>query len=507
MPSKFRPLSLFFALLLVATTWPVSNARAADEPTATPTAPIISDPPDEAAQADAAKLIRDLFGAQIDAAKTIIAKDELAKKLLQQGIDSKADPAGQFVLYKMARDLAIAVGDPAVALQSIDETARAFRIDSSTMRQETLAALAKTAINPIQSRALADAAWTALDEALADDNFDVAKLLATQGVAAAKRGKDIEMQRQWAARAKDLEELTAEFDAVRPALTAIVQKPLDPTANAAVGHYRIFVKGDWDTGLPMIALGAESPLQALAVVEMSPPAESEAQLKLADAWWDLAESSADAAEKDRLQGRAFFWYGQALPNLNGLPKAKVEKRLQEVTAKVFARVQAAVRGNKLQYTATVGQNRGAGFIDKPEEGALLVGFEVGFGGGREGQYVRSIRPLFLGARGEIPGSMHGGGRGDVLTVRAREGFAVGGVTIKASSRIEGLSVTFMQIQGTGLNTRNAYTSDWYGGHGGANFRIGGSGAPMVGLAGKADNMLQEIAPDADAVRGQGQGSG
>ena len=135
---------------------------------------------------------------------------------------------------------------------------------------------------------------------------------------------------------KDLEELTAEFDAVRPALTTIVQKPLDPTANAAVGHYRIFVKGDWDTGLPMIALGTESPLQALAIVEMSPPAEAEGQLKLADAWWDLAESSADAAEKDRLQGRALYWYGQALPNLNGLPKAKVEKRLQEVTAKVFS---------------------------------------------------------------------------------------------------------------------------------------------------------------------------
>ena len=175
----------------------------------------------------------------------------------------------------MARDLAVAVGDPAVALQSVDETDRAFRIDSYTMRQETLAALAKTAINPIQSRALADAAWTALDEALAADNFDVAKLLATQGVAAAKRGKDIDMQRQWTARAKDIEELTAEFDAVRPALTTIVQKPLDPTANAAVGHYRIFVKGDWDTGLPMIALGTESPLQALAIVEMSPPAEAE----------------------------------------------------------------------------------------------------------------------------------------------------------------------------------------------------------------------------------------
>jgi len=484
---------LIVALLFAATAWPSATARGADEPAAAPTVPTLSDPPDDAAQANAAKLIHDLFGTQIDVAKTNIAKDELAKKLLQQGIDSKADPAGQFVLYKMARDLAVGVGDPAVALQSIDETARAFRIDTYPMRQETLAALAKTAINPIQSRALADAAWTALDDALAADNFDVAKLLATQGLAAAKRGKDVDMLRQWTARAKDIEELESAFDDVRAALTTIEQKPLDPAANSAVGHYRIFVKGDWDTGLPMIALGKDSPLQALAIVEMLPPAEPEGQLKLADAWWDLADSSADAAEKDRLQGRALYWYGQSLPNLTGLPKAKVEKRLQDVTGKVFARVQAAVRGNKLQYTSTVGPNRGVGFIDKPDEGALLVGFEIGFGGGNEGQYVRSIRPLFLGARGEIQGSTHGGGRGDVLTVRAREGFAIGGLTLKAPNRIEGLSVTFMQIQGIGLNTRNAYTSDWYGGHGGTNIRLGGSGAPLVGIAGKADNTLQELA--------------
>jgi hypothetical protein len=479
-------------LLLVTAAWPGTKLGAADEPAAAPT---LLAPPDETAQADATKLIRELFGTQIDAAKTSIAKDELAKKLLQQGIDSKADPAGQFVLFRMARDLAVGVGDPAVALQAIDETARIFRLDAASLRQETLAALAKTAINPLQSRALADAAWSALDEAVAADNFEVAKLLAAQGITAAKRVKgDPDVLRQWAARAKEIDELESVYDEAQPSIVKLAQKPLDPAANMTVGRYRVFVKGDWDRGLPMIALGKDSPLQALAVAEMSPPQEAEAQLKLADEWSDLADNTPDASEKARLQGRAMFWYGQSLPNLSGLPKAKVEKRLQEVTRDIFKRVQAAMRGSKVVYSPTVGTNRGGPFIDRPDEGGLLVGFEIGVGSGNDGGlYIRAIRPLFATSHGDTQGSMHGNARGDVITVRAREGFAVGGLTIKAANRIDGLSVTFMQIQGAGLDSRNAYTSDWYGSRtSGGTFRLGGSGSPMIGIVGKADNSLQEL---------------
>jgi len=495
-PRHFICLTL--AALLLAHVLPIS-IRAADEPAAGPPVPVA--PPDEAAQANATKLVHELFGNQIDAAKTPFAKDELAKKLLQQGIESKADPAGQFVLLKMARDYAIGVGDVVVALQSVDETARAFQIDGPALRQETLSALAKIATSPQQSRALAEAAWSALDDAISANDFDVAKLLAAQGLAAAKRARDADVLRQWTTRTKEIDDIAAAYDGVRAATAKLRQKPLDPDANFTVGRYTVFVKGDWDTGLPMIALGKQSPLVALAIDEMSPPADPETQLKLADSWWDLADTTADQNEKDRLQGRALYWYGQAMPNLAGLPRAKVEKRLQEITAAAFKHVQAAMRGNRLVFSPTVGANRGAPFIDRPDEGGLLVGFEIGIGGNGNGngndggQYIRAIRPIFVTSRGETQGLLHGNSRNDVVTIRAREGYAVGGLTLKLGNRIEGLSVTFMQIQGAGLNPRNAYASDWYGSHTNPiSTRLGGSGSPIVGIVGKADNnSLQEIA--------------
>ena len=208
-------------------------------------APTLSDPPDDAAQANATKLIHDLFGPQIDAAKTRIAKDELAKKLLQQGIDSKADPAGQFVLFKMARDLAVGVGDPAVALQSIDETARAFRIDA-------FAPAARNAFwrwprrRPIRCKA---ARWPtplgrALDDAIAADNFEVAKLLAAQGLAAAKRARRCRSAAPMdGPRQRDRRNPVGLRRSSALGNEARCKNRSMPMANLAVGRYRVFVKG------------------------------------------------------------------------------------------------------------------------------------------------------------------------------------------------------------------------------------------------------------------------
>ncbi len=449
------------------------------------------------------KEVRDLFGPQIDNAKSPFGKDELAKKLLKQGIESKSDSAAQFVLFNMARDIAASAGDPAVALQAIDESAQVFRIDAIPLREQALATLEKIATNAQASRILADAAWQALDDAVAADNFDVGKQLAAEGLAAAKRAKDVDLLRQWTARAKELDETASAFDAVRPAVETLRQRPLDPAANQAVGNYLAMTKGDWDHGLPMLALASPSPTQPLAAEEISQPNDAQAQLKLADGWWQLADGSADAHAKERLEGRAIVWYGRALPNLSGLDKSRVEKRFQEATGRIFARVQAAMRAKKGIFTQAVPampprmSNRSRLFADTPDEGGLLIGFEFGFDKtGDGGSNLRAIRPIFLTPRGETEGAMHGTPSGDTVSVRALPGFAVGGLMVKDAGRaIEAVSIVFMQFHGPNLDPSISYSSDWYGNRtGGISTRLGGNGAPVVGIAGRADtNALLEMA--------------
>jgi hypothetical protein len=451
--------------------------------------PTLLAPPNDAQRAKAEKTIRDLYGGQIGAAKSPAAKRELAKKLFEQAIESKADPAGQFVLLEMARQLALSVDEPLVVLQSIEETARRFQIDAIPIRRDAFVKLAKAAMNPINSRLLADAAWSALDDAIVADKFEAADDLAEAGITFAKRTKESELNRQWLVRRQQLGEIETAYEAVRVSEQTLEKSPLDPAANLAVGKYTVFFKGNFDLGLPMIALAPASPLEALAATEMRPPDAAEPQLKLADGWWDLADSTTDAWQKQRLQARALLWYGVALPNLAGMPRNRVEKKILEATGRIFVRVQGlgrkrAVPSEFVPPTLPRG-NRSTPFVDPPIGAELLIGLDIGMNAG--GQYIRGIKPIFFTPRGIVEGSMHGEPGGEIFSVRAPAGYAIAGLTEKGTNRIEALSVMLMQIQGATLDPRTAYASPWYGNTASdIQIRILGSGVPIIGVAGRAD---------------------
>ena len=112
--------------------------------------------PDDAAQEEAKKTVADLFKEDFAQAKTPVAKRSLAKKLLQQGIDTPNDAAGRFVLFDTARELAVGANDGAVAFDVIDKTAEYFDVDAFAMKEETLAAFAKSARIPSAHQAIVE---------------------------------------------------------------------------------------------------------------------------------------------------------------------------------------------------------------------------------------------------------------------------------------------------------------------------------------------------------------
>lgn len=439
--------------------------------------------PDSAALDKATRTIKDLFKDEIDAARTPAAKLELAKNLLQRGIDTQGDPAGQYVLLRMARDYAVAA-DAGLAVQAVDELARSFQIDALTMKIETLTSLSKIAMIPAQGKMFAETALAVADEAIAADNYDIAKQSTALALAAAKKTRDAELNKQVVNRAKEVEALEDAFRSVKTAQATLDAKPLDPEANLAVGRYRSLVKGDWDRGVPMLALGNDPKLKALAVQELDASESAEDQFKLAVAWAEYA-ATLDSSAKDRVEARSLFWYAKALPQLSGLQKLTVEKVLQDADGKVFIRIQNALRGKKTSISRPAGANRGASFLDVLEEGGLLIGLDVGTIDVAGQRYIRSIRPIYRAARGEVPGQTRGQGRGEMIPLKAKDGFAVGGIAVKSNGHIEAISITFMQTEGLGLNPRNSYNSQWVGGDGsGQEVHLGGSGSPVVGVSGK-----------------------
>ncbi len=140
----------------------------------------------------------------------------------------------------------------------------------------------------------------------------------------------------WRRQRDDLNTKVAEISKaaaeVKPALATLDTNPADPAANLAVGrYYYCLMKGDWAKGVSMLALSSDPTIKVLAEKELQGVTAANDQVALADGWWALAENETGTA-KEQLQAHAAGWYKQALPQLGGLVKAKVEKRLNEAPA-------------------------------------------------------------------------------------------------------------------------------------------------------------------------------
>ncbi|WP_439625363.1 S1C family serine protease [Gemmata sp.] len=120
------------------------------------------------------------------------------------------------------------------------------------------------------------------------------------------------------------------------------------------------------------------------------------------------------------------------------------------------------------------------------EGAVLVGVEVRFGKFGATDIARAVRPIYRVGGKEEFGKQFGDDLTGSVTLKARDGYAVGGVTGKAGWWCNGFSLTFMKVKPDGtLDPKDSYESDWAGFNGKSDaFKVVTDGPPAVGIVGK-----------------------
>jgi hypothetical protein len=123
-----------------------------------------------------------------------------------------------------------------------------------------------------------------------------------------------------------LRQLQAKADVARAARG---QGRIVPRDGAVLGEFLCLVENRWDEGLELLAEAAPGPLGAVAKKDRARPADPEARLALADAWWSWAESQPRVA-RNRYRARAAYWYALAKPGLKGLAAVRAENRVAEV---------------------------------------------------------------------------------------------------------------------------------------------------------------------------------
>jgi S1-C subfamily serine protease len=96
------------------------------------------------------------------------------------------------------------------------------------------------------------------------------------------------------------------------------------------------------------------------------------------------------------------------------------------------------------------------------DGAILIGFELGLGKVFNTDIISYLRPIWLGPKGERMGMPYGKRPTAPTIVKAKEGYALAGVVVRGGGALEGICFTFMRIGKSGLDTTDAYTSEWFG---------------------------------------------
>ncbi|HUT93700.1 MAG TPA: hypothetical protein VMY37_29825 [Thermoguttaceae bacterium] len=286
--------------------------------------------PDAEARAEAEKLFEEVYGEQREAAKTAEERLALARKLLGEAAKIRNEPAGYFVLLRNAQQVAAEAADAQTALEAADRMTRAFEIDPMETKVQCLSAVAEAAKLATQRRPLAKEAFSLVDAAVEEENLEAAIRLGDIARKAAQGAREYKLVKEITARMEEIEEAKGATALYEKAVARLEEEPTNAAANLAAGRHVCFVQGDWERGIPMLALGSDAELKALAVKELEAPASIDAQVALGDGWWDLAETREDR-EKASLLLRAGYWYGQVrVRPITGLVKSKVEQRMAEI---------------------------------------------------------------------------------------------------------------------------------------------------------------------------------
>jgi hypothetical protein len=304
------------------------SSKANSQESAKPVVPPKLAIPSEAARKAAEKQIRDVMADDLVKAKTPEDKKKIASQMLQTA-DGTSEAASKYELLRDAESLAADAGDVETAIAANTAVASAFEPDMSSGALDPLQKFSRLSLDADAESKLCDLALAGLRDALLGNHFDAARQFGRLATGFAHKTSDKDLGDKAGSAMALIATCESEYTRVAPMEATLKKTPADPAANAAIGRYECFAKGNWSVGLPMLAKGSNETLKHAAIDELKPPATSVEQSAVGDAWWGMAEGLPPAiAANVRAHGAGL--YARAEEGLTGLSKLKAQQRIAQV---------------------------------------------------------------------------------------------------------------------------------------------------------------------------------
>jgi hypothetical protein len=285
--------------------------------------------PTDSERQKAAEAVKEVFGDELSHAKKAEDKQALAEKLLKKAQETRDDPASAYAMLEQARSLAIDAADAPLLAKIATELGSRFDVDPLELLADDLEKANQKSHPSAAFKSIAETALEQVDDALAADQFPVAKRLSDVALSAARKAKDPAVLKSAIDRNKGMATIRQQWEAAEDAKETLAKTPDDPDANLAVGRYLCFVKGDWPAGFAHLAKGSDAVLKDLGAKSSADPQDAAGQAELGEAWAKAADAAKSKA-KAELQAGARYWLSKALPAATGLSKAKIEQRLKQI---------------------------------------------------------------------------------------------------------------------------------------------------------------------------------
>jgi len=283
--------------------------------------------PDDESQTEVLAKVKETFKAEYGDNKPH-ARLALAARLIRTARESDVQPAERYVMLKEAQRLSEQGGDCVLALAAVDALGAGFEVDAVKMKVAVLQQVARQSPNPATALVIADSAFALADEAREPASYESLAALYRQvevvvrKTIGAEAAEAVQRQQKLLAERQRLRELS------QTAAKTLESTPGDPQANLEMGRFRCLVEGDWDQALPLLAKGEDAKLREAAAKLAANAADVDAQIALADAWWDLAQAEPnESGARLLLLAAARRWYQEALPRLAGLERTRVDQRV------------------------------------------------------------------------------------------------------------------------------------------------------------------------------------
>jgi serine/threonine protein kinase len=283
--------------------------------------------PDAARLAECESTIRGAYQNQFMNG-TAAARQQASAELYNQSLN-ETDPATELAELNLAAQLVMEASDFSRAMEICDRMNERFQINISPVKADLLSQAGAYAHTPKNNADLAEACTVAGFQAIAADDYPSAKKIVALAQSAAQQSGDAHLAWQVGFLADETARCASEFERVRPFAVTLHEKPNDAAANLAMGKFLCFIKNDWATGLPMMALGNDEALKRVVHEEInSPPQDSQGQIALGNSWWDLAAPVPDD-EKVFYQKRARYWYLKGIANSKEPEKNSLRQSLAD----------------------------------------------------------------------------------------------------------------------------------------------------------------------------------